>query len=217
MSKKTNIKISIQARYIAMLHPFAATDETRHYLNGIHFEPNPKKHGGGVLAVTTDGHRMGIIRDILGECTAPITLPIPSYVLAACKKKAHSFEFYNGTVTVTEFDSVEPLVNTNISRVGGTYPDWRSILPFNALKAKYQNRPIGFNPQYISDFGAVSKYSGVEKISAIFHCKDPKSATVVRFPAVPEFVGVIMPMRLSEPEIGTYIPNWLQKPKEKND
>lgn len=56
-------RAAIRTEAIRFLLPFICREETRYYLNGVHLEAH---RDGGVLAVATDGHKMGVAYDDIG-------------------------------------------------------------------------------------------------------------------------------------------------------
>jgi hypothetical protein len=122
----------------------AAKNDVRYYLNGILFA----RHGAGMVAVSTDGHRLSAIYSDERECEPDATeLPesfaiiVPADVIAnACK--AHK----SRTVSVLLFE-IQPADGTadaarlvtiganagesqfSAREVEGRFPDWQKVIP----------------------------------------------------------------------------------------
>jgi hypothetical protein len=111
---------------------FASKEQTRYYLQGVYVQRHPKD---GVLLVSTDGHRMICIHDQNGFADEPgaITISLDNWEIEKNKGGFTS--------------------NTGDSRIGGTFPDWRRIVPELDLKSTENCYAGGaFNTRYVASF-----------------------------------------------------------------
>lgn len=210
MTETKQPTVTVAAKYIAMLAPFISNEATRYYLNGISFEP----HADGVIMVATDGHRMGVILDKDGQCDAPVIYSIDKAILAACKKKSEVCACFAapdpGLCRVIDAATGDTRAIGAAIAIDGTYPDWTRVIPRDA--EDYRAAPFAFNPKYLADFKAVAKYGGSEFGIVEIHVTDEKGPAVIRVAAVPEFFGLLMPMRFGD--TSQRIPDWLPDPQK---
>lgn len=217
-------RVRVRAEYIAMLMPFVSTEPTRYYLNGIHIEPHPQ---GGALLVATNGHILGVVHDKDASVDAAWTCAIPKMIAQACTKKVrealdrpHSVDFIgrNVYVTTARFNpkdeerlgdpaelSDQHLAAAFSPAIDGTYPDWRRVIamadPSKACTA------ASFNSRYLDAFRDVARVRGSESITT--RLGDAGNCpTIVEVDAVPEFLGLLMPMRGRAAE-AFRLPAWL--------
>jgi DNA polymerase-3 subunit beta len=116
-----NLRRAIEAVRFAI-----STEETRYYLNGIHLH---RDAGNGLIAVTTDGHRLARMPMQLAE---PIDLPaviVPrktvDQILKVLPEKGEVKLGLSASRVSLELESVA-LVSKLID---GTYPDYQRVVP----------------------------------------------------------------------------------------
>ncbi len=220
----------VAAKYVAMLAPFISREETRYYLNGIYIEPHHKQ---GVLMVATDGHRMGIVHDSEGKTNGPWICPISANVLKACRhqprrktsvvEQAKSVHFLGNSAIVTNgrFTEDNPLDTTagilsgvvvmeRAPAIDGTYPNWRKVLPKRRPTAA-AGSPLIYNPRLMADFTHVVRAAGFVNgwQACVLFAGENGAPTVARFEAIPEFFGLLMPMRATKDVAA--MPAWISK------
>lgn len=207
------MKIITKASYVDIVSKFVDKEESRPYLRGVFFEKHPKK---GLTIVATNGYNMGIIYDENGVIDLPpeqngIVLPI-SQAMTGIIKKAKTervFSYINGVSSIVSCDISNHKACATLSKdhvyieyvepIDSTFPDWQRALPNGEFK------PIprfSFNPKYLSMF-EIKSHEGV----SIF-CPDESSPALVKIPSIPEFMGVLMPMRVGGDSL---YPEWIQK------
>lgn len=105
--------------------PFASTEETRYYLNGVAFEVKDDM----LKAVATDGHRFGH-----RETSAPGAPDMHPRILPRFVAKTLA-RFTKGREAEVTFDETRArivlpgCVTVTAKLIDGTFPDWRRVVP----------------------------------------------------------------------------------------
>jgi len=226
MSKR---KVIVSARAIAALLPFASKDETRYYLNGIKIEP-ARADFGGVLLIATDGHKLAVVHDLLGQTDGEHIVSIPSGLSrllgrsatrTALKTRAH---FIGNAVHLVDedfpdtLDATEPTEHHLFTGYGpdieGDYPAWRKVFDF-ARERRHAGLPVTLNAVNISDFiNAANVLKEVRNGPAPFSVYSPEIGAPSLITAENNedglaFVGLLMPMRNVMADAGMYQPGWI--------
>ncbi len=224
-----NRKVVVSARAIAALLPFKSKDECRYYLNGIHVEPALPQFGG-VILVATDGHKMAIVHDILGEADAAHILDIPRSLARMLGRKASQTalsaraHFLRAAVHLvdTEFpdtaDASEPsphhLYTGYAPGIDGTFPDWRrAVIP--GAEVKHTGCAIVINAAYFADFlraaQCLSEDRRAPPILRIYAptADGPALITSAHAEDGLSFAGYLMPHRDTLAGDGKTAPAWL--------
>lgn len=186
--------IKFAAKYLPALMKFMAKSDIRYYLMGIYIEPHAD---GGAVLVATDGHRMLCVRDKEAEIKDAFLFKINGGVQAFCRK-ADAFVTINPeTQRLTiEVPSEELFIQPGKCGIEGKFPDWRKVVPsFSALKpavadfvkAKYIAECVMVHPLSATRHDAASVKLWQEK---------PESSIVIQYSDVPEFMGILMPVRM---------------------
>ena len=218
------MKLNISARLVAAICQFKANDDIRYYLNGVYVEPIAT---GGVLIVGTNGHAMGIWRDLTGEIERPAILRIGKRLEAACAgSDLKRLTILDDRLTVLiaaknpKGQTVEPTeayvqhkhgTKTGSWEVDGKYPDWKRVVPRQSSVCQLQN-PL--NPEYVAlarraiQLGGGDKYTGV----SLFQPEKNGGIAVVAN-SKPDFFAVIMPIC----DDGTTYPSWMTQLNPKTD
>lgn len=209
-AKIAEIKASITARFLPMIAPFVAKNDIRYYLCGVNVRRAPE-HLGGIYLSASNGHVLSIIHDKDGTLEGPeesIIVKINPDLLKACKAKPiaglHQKVLVTGyRVTVApDFDMIgaelEQYVMPGRALVFGNFPDVTRVIP-NFAKLKPGMNCV-LKAEYLALFDKVAgkngRYNGVR-----FWQENSADAVVVQIDTIPEFLGVVMPMR-ADPEDG---------------
>lgn len=138
----------------------ASRDETRYYLAGVHVEPCPE---GGVLMVTTDGHRLAVFHDEDGVAPRHGIFSTKSKIARTPAKAAgpHRIAFdaddkKGGEHSAIIYDLGAPVDVALVTEIDGTFPEWRRIYPNGPEKGFV---PSGFNAFDFDHLGVVRKSS----------------------------------------------------------
>lgn len=187
------VKITVPAKYIAVLKLFAGNKNVRYYLNGINLEISAT----GTRLVGTDGHRLGVFCVQDAEWL-PVPEPladaiIPNELLTGIKPT-------KGSVTITigpqeAGTNSRPVVleqdDSTISgkTIDGKYPAYRRVIP-----RKVSGEAAQFNANYIGDLGKASRILHGKTYPNVNIGHNGPGAALISF-GIEEFVGVLMPLR----------------------
>lgn len=203
------MKLNLQARLVAAIAQFKASNDIRYYLNGVYVEP----HTTGALIIATNGHAMGAWLDETGEIERPAILRIGAKLQAACQgaetKRLTIIDNRLAVIGATVPDGqktpelyIQP--STGDWELQGRFPDWTRVI-------RAEDGPpclhSALNPVYIADMtkalqiGAGSKHMSVTTRQRAAH-----ESVVFTSPYAPNFVGVIMPLRDNDAPM----PKWMR-------
>lgn len=194
--------------------PFISTEETRYCLMGVAIQPA----ANGAICVSTDGHRLGACHDPDGLATEAVIVKLPSQIRMPSMKGLLASPWLvgigtgggKGHISVVEpnakgeedtaLSAIERVEDCSI-RIGrafidGTFPDWRRVIP----KPNEKDIIRGFNAEYFKAFGKHITLRGAS----------PADAHLIEIQTEPNFLGVLMPMRV---ESKGKLPDWLDEPQ----
>jgi hypothetical protein len=208
------VKLNVSARLVAAIGQFRADCDIRYYINGIYVEPI---EGGGALIVATNGHVMGMWRDITGIVERPAILRFDKRLEVACKgssqKRLTIIDDRLVVLTMTGEVSSETYVQNRFSskqgswEVEGKFPDWKRVVPADS-SGRMLHDPV--NATY---FGLMSRaiQIGTGEKFAGFSFLQPStgSGVAVTVSCVDDFFGIIMPFRAD----ATGYPKWISEIK----
>ena len=80
------------------------------------------------------------------------------------------------------------------SPIDGAYPNWSKVVP-KETKLGEKGHPFDFNPEYLADFQQISKAAGLGEPACSIVQANETDPALVFIANVPEFVGVLMPLR----------------------
>jgi DNA polymerase-3 subunit beta len=194
------MKLNLQARLVAAVAQFKASNDIRYYLNGVYVEPRPQ---GGAVIVATNGHAMGVWLDETGEIERPAILRIGAKLQAACRG--------SDIKRLTIIDNRLAVLGQKVK--GGLKDmelyvqpqpgDWEvpagKFLDLASVVSVIDGPPrlhSALNPKYIAMMdNAIGIGIGDKSKSITVRQEAPHSGIVFTTSATPNFVGVIMPMR----------------------
>lgn len=213
--------IKVDAGLFRIVHTAVSTEETRYYLNGVHFEAHPN---GGAVMVATDGHRALVAHDPLAECGQTAIVQLPKHALALCKRpklvgrRELVIDVQNAVATINDIkpadtETAEPIAEMvaacQANVIDGTFPDWRRVVPSPAADES-SGAAVAFNGAYVKAFGALSaelgKHFDRQSEAMRIMKSDGVSPVVVRWGGYEAIFGVIMPVR---DDIRTFLPGFM--------
>jgi hypothetical protein len=216
-------KLSIvSASIAARIQPFVSNEQTRYYLNGFALQPHPVK---GAYVVATDGHRLGIFHDPDAVVAEACVVQLSKDAVEACKASVgkrgvpqsvyidHNANVAYVAPSLAEDETapanlldLQPSAVSPKVLIDHAFPDWSRVCP--PAPSDNPLQPTGFNSKYLADFGTVANVRGAP---IVVHSEDPSSPAWVFVSGCPEFVGVLMPIRVSH---NCALPSWLfQRPE----
>ena len=224
------INFAVRADAVRLCLPYICTEETRYYLNGVCFEPGPD--GKGVLAVATDGHKLGVAYDeqgvfVDGGGKRPIVRREALMVSALAPKKDDNVRWLVVRDQVAlvviagsaeEALDLEPLTERTKAvacgvLIDGMFPAWRGAVP---RKGEDDGWPA-FNARYLKAISdGYAKVAGKNPAMMRLTSTGASGAALINFaagnPDLPEFFAMLMPMKWDERKAADR-PEWLGLPE----
>jgi DNA polymerase-3 subunit beta len=192
------MQFTIKTNELKALLICAAKNDTRYYLNSIHFESTPH----GIIATSTDGHRLLCI-NIPNEQAEGIKALIPRALIeAVVKTKAATIDVTIDGANVTLSSAGE---NVRWILTESVFPDFRRVIP-NTVSGIQGNE---FNNEYLVDFDKIGKLINGGKASVLQN--DVGMSALVKF-TDENVIGVIMPLSHEAPKGTVLRPAWLDLP-----
>ena len=188
------MKIYAQLNAIKAISHLSATKDIRFYLNGILVEAT-KTH---TTLVATDGHVLGVYKneeenEIPENVKYEFILPndaLKNLKASIIKDELVSLEFErdeNSKVITVIIKSVSITLTTQT--IDGKFPDFRRVLPRETT-----NEPGHYNPELLARSIKVAKDFGMKPHNINLH-QNGTSAATLTIDGIPNFLGVVMPMR----------------------
>jgi DNA polymerase-3 subunit beta len=167
----------------------AAKKDIRYYLCGVNLEFSPSI----TRVIATDGHKLGLYQTG-AQNWGHGSLIIPADVINALPKTGS----YDPELTFIKCEGpgaweIVGLPNNGrivFQEIDGRFPDYQRVCSF-----KTDGLPGNYNPEYLMQFLKVQHLLGGSKKCTINLYQSGKSSALVTLAGVPEFYGVIMPMR----------------------
>lgn len=173
--------ITVKKQHLEYLARFVATEETRYYLMGVYFDKDKN------TLVATDGHRLGYIEQAWeGELEESKIVKITKAALQLMKTTMKKFEIVNLEVTEKGLIMSDGEQQVLLPFIDSSYPDWRKISKVVTGSIAH----FGINPKLLKDFQIKQPVVIVPQCSNL-------NAMVVLVDEIPEFRGLIMPVRIS--------------------
>jgi len=197
--EKPVVCFAVRLEALLRVRPFISKERFRYYLNGVYVHAHAE---GGAVCVATDGHRLGVRRDVGGYVNEPQIVRLPlelkaskllSSPWAVMVRSGTKFAHLSiiDAIHDRDHDTAENAIarlDECVQRFGdvlidGIFPDYTRIIP----QETDTDKVIGFNGKYISSFGESLTIRGSDSVAphTVFDAGDP------------DFFGVIMPMRTS--------------------
>jgi DNA polymerase-3 subunit beta len=167
----------------------AAKKDIRYYLVGVNAEFSPSI----TRIVATDGHKLGL-HQAAAQNVGHGALIISADVINALPKTGS----YDPELTFIKCEGpgaweIVGLPNNGrivFQEIDGRFPDYVRVCRFNT-----DGLPGCYNPEYLMQFLKVQHLLGGSKKCTINVFQNGNSSALVTLAGVPEFYGVIMPMR----------------------
>lgn len=180
------VTVNLSRAHLRAALCFAATNDVRYYLNGVHVEVHGAKH----FTVATDGEVLCAISGEDVECAGETAFTIPSEAVKAVKASGGptvSVTFDAGAKSITVKDGP---TQQQVRAVEGVFPPWRRVLPAEGQAPE----GVVMNPALFGKMVPAAKALG-KKPGAVWTHHSTGGAAVVQVIGVPEFVGVVMGLR----------------------
>jgi hypothetical protein len=193
-----SVLFSLNLRALKAVAIGASTEETRYYLNGVSLVHTPS----GLIMVSTDGHRMMIVKQDWTDIVPNAEFKPTIVPLAFIKKikLVRGLDLADCTIGDEGAITIKYAGETmGTNAIDATFPDWRRIVP----KEAHSNVPAQFNAAYLEDFAAAGRL--------LSNAKDARQPVVSHNGDNPalvnwyygegaglEAVGVLMPIRVKD-------------------
>lgn len=185
------MKFFISRKYLKALEVTAAQQDIRSHLISVHFIATRN----ATYAASTDGHRLGVVNQIMDneylDCDR-LELTVPLNAIKAIKHQAKRAD----DLIVIEKSGEHWLVSDHVLDVASgfrpietRYPDIQRIIPKETSGEIAQ-----FNAEYIGDFAKVSKALCLKHPHPIIS-HNGSSPSIVEFEDEHSYFGLIMPIR----------------------
>lgn len=173
---------------------FAARSDVRYYLIGVYFN----MHRGNLLAVASDGHRLGAMM-LEGEAVEKnVIIPLELLDWVTNTKKS-------GPVIIEiSQDGMVEVSQGGMTRKGqiidANYPNYERIIPRSTTgeAGLYQGK-------HLADYDKVAGYLGAGSECNISVANNGESIAIVRIAEIDYFFGAIMPYRTP---CDAVLPSW---------
>ena len=173
--------IIVKKQHLEYLARFASTEEVRYNLQGVYFDKDNN------TLVATDGRRLGYIEYAWeGELKESKIVKVTKAALQLMKSSFKHFEHLNMEVTDKGLMLYDGEQQVLMPFINATYPDWRNV----AKVVRGSISHFGINTKLLKDFQ-------IKKSVVIVPQNNNTSAIAVLVEEIPEFRGLIMPVRLS--------------------
>ena len=202
------MQFSIFRKQLKAMSRFAATNDIRYYLNGLHVVQNNR----GTYIEATNGHILGrlLIDETPVSTPGSVILPLESVKsLAATGKKGKESLCF--TVDGVKVSVITAMSETMIFQsIEGRFPDCDRVVP--TLTSGSGVEPSTYNPDYIQAFQDCANDLRGHKANGItVQIKQRgNDSGIVNIDSDSLFVGIIMPMREHN---SVNVPTWCSRPK----
>ena len=183
------MEIIIPISYIKCALVTAAAKDVRYYLNGLAILP----HKTGAILATADGHRLTML-----HIPGPFGLPEGGAILPRdfCERVAkfkYAAKNPQETFTIEGSRVRATLAGMDAALVDGRFPDVARVVPKECSGEVSQ-----FDPRYLGDLAKQAIALGAGATNVYIHHNGETSAARITMGGHPEFLGVLMPVRVED-------------------
>lgn len=229
----TAMRLRFQAKYLPLVAPFMADRDIRYYLNGIYVTP---WHNGVLIAATDGhvlgmvyderGHAdRPVILEVSKGLISASKKPWPSLKSKALRAlgAANYWVASEPTGTAGRFrlktchgdpdqqdihnseDGFETYLQPGRPEIEGKYPDIRKVVP--KREELHPGAPGSYNRRFLNKLPhGPTRYEAVQFYSKPALGDEDAPTLIAHLPAIPEFLALIMPMRVHGPRVS--LPAW---------
>lgn len=227
------MKISIPNDAILAAMPHMAKKDVRYYLNGMCIEARPD---GSAVVIGTNGHTLAAVHVVEAiepehRPDKPVQVIVPDSVLIAQKIAIRKTK---GPIVLTIVKPAEDTktagtipaqltmtvdgTTTAFAGLKGTYPEWQRVIPRPTMTAEGGANPALSGAAGHFDFSLLALFAASAEVyrprhtvawSPVLLQNGPDAAAIVTIPSHPEFLGIFMPMRVSDSATNWIVPEWV--------
>lgn len=185
----------------------AAKKDIRYYLNGLHIEFTPEF----TRVIACDGHKLGIYQKAVDSFNIGCgSITIPREVIENLPKNAGLLEFTQIDANLWQLTAGS--VSLKFAPCDSKYPDFRRVVD---QANKTSGEAAGFNLDYLNQFEKCGNLLAGRKIKMgnrvrIHH--NGQNGALITLNGLPNFAGIVMPLRDSVGSSGALFPADLISP-----
>lgn len=185
----------------------AAKKDIRYYLNGLHIEFTPEF----TRVIACDGHKLGIYQKAVDSFNIGCgSITIPREVIENLPKNAGLLEFTQIDANLWQLTAGS--VSLKFAPCDSKYPDFRRVVD---QANKTSGEAAGFNLDYLNQFEKCGNLLAGSKLKIgnrvrIHH--NGQNGALVTLNGLPNFAGIVMPLRDSVGSSGALFPADLVSP-----
>ena len=182
------MQFSIKQSQLKALLLLAPKSDIRYYLCGVFVEFNQVT----TRLVATCGHKLGVLNHPSEDNQGAGSLIIPREVIENLPKagKTDAILIFTKEEKAGYWKLDNYGTQTIFSQIEGTYPDYRRVCQFTT-----DGTAANFNYEYLVQFLKVQHALGGSKGLTLNLYQNGNSSALVHLEGVPNFAGVVMPMR----------------------
>jgi len=208
--EKKDTTFFIPADELRAVYAATSREETRYYLNGVFVECDS---AGRVIMTATDGHVLLSLQareeSFIGAGTYESNES--GFILQADVRDRAFKAKHNGTLWIygdvetgimqfLDVNFIDDPEHSRVavgefSRVKGTYPDWRNVMPKESDSCGRMNLSPALIAKLAKGHACISH---TKDAPMLFESENPELPCRVSFQGNPELTGVIMPVRIRE-------------------
>lgn len=210
----------LTAKFLPIVAHFVAQCDIRYYLNGINVRPLA---GGGVTICATNGHILGVYRDLAGVCSQEVTLSFGSKVMAACAEQIDDERVVvlrHGRLTVLDQCGNEVCIQAGNPVIDSqtAFPRFETVVPAaEDLRPGLVSCVSGTLLKKLARAAASARKAltsnsirvGLDGLHFFNVNGDVNKCTVAHIDVAPDFLAIVMPLRPMR-DIKQPLPAWLQ-------
>jgi len=201
------MQFTIDQNSLNALLVLAAKKDIRYYLNGLHIEFAPEF----TRVIACDGHKLGIYQKAVDSFNIGCgSITIPREVIENLPKNAGLLEFTQIDANLWQLTAGS--VSLKFAPCDSKYPDFRRVVD---QANKTSGEAAGFNLDYLNQFEKCCNLFAGRKIKTgtqvrIHH--NGQNGALITLNGLPNFAGVLMPLRDSVGSSGALFPADLVSP-----
>ncbi|MFV0348603.1 MAG: hypothetical protein ACK5JO_08440, partial [Halodesulfovibrio sp.] len=209
--------LNVNSRLFWLVAQFRSLDPDLESIHCVAVQPHPEK---GVYIVAMNGHQAGIAHDENGEASESFVLRVDKPTLNIIKPKRSTkvkrheqpatlrLVDFDGKPRLAVYDGWENPLHVQLGSEPMSrwdYPDWMPIahrITECAVPSSVFPALPGYGPFCLSEFiNAIATYAlGIDanRCMGIYPSEGIETPVGLRFQYVPQFLGILMPMKLSQ-------------------
>lgn len=195
------MQFTIDQNSLNAMLTLAAKKDIRYYLNGLHIEFTPEF----TRVIACDGHKLGIYQKAVDSFNIGCgSITIPREVIENLPKNAGLLEFAQFDANLWQLTAGS--VSLKFAPCDSKYPDFRRVVD---QANKTSGEAAGFNLDYLNQFEKCGNLLAGRKVKMgnrvrIHH--NGQNGALITLNGLPNFAGIVMPLRDSVGSSGALFP-----------